>query len=210
MIMTILVFGFVFFLNIIPIFAPPTWLVLSAIVIYYKLSNILFWALIGAAAATLGRLVLAKLSHKIIRERFLGERSKKNIDDLKKHLERRQTLTFSIFLFYAFSPLPSNYLFIAYGLTTMKLRLIAVPFFVGRSLSYSFWTVTASAVARRVSSELTENLSYLGVYFFVSQLLLLSMVYMFTRIDWRALFNEKKLRWIAAGKKSPVHSPHRP
>jgi hypothetical protein len=128
-----------------------------------------------------------------------------NIDVIKERLEGRQKLTFSVFLLYAFTPLPSNYLFIAYGLTAMELKLIAIPFFLGRSVSYSFWAIIASAVARRISFEFTEGLSYLSVYFVVSQFLLLSIVYAFTRIDWRALFNEKKLKWIAAGKKESAH-----
>jgi len=38
---------------------------------------------------------------------------------------------------FAFSPLPSNVLFLAYGLTTAPLHLLAIPFFIGRMVSYA-------------------------------------------------------------------------
>jgi hypothetical protein len=140
------IFAVVFVLNVVPIFAPPTWAVLSFIAIRYS-SNILLLALVGAVAAMLGRLVLAKLSTVVIRQKFLSEGTRKNIDAVRSHLESRKKLTFSILLFYAFSPFPSNHLFIAYGLTAPKLKLIAIPFLLGRIVTYAFVALTASSVA---------------------------------------------------------------
>jgi hypothetical protein len=85
-------------------------------------------------------------------------------------------------------------LFIAYGLTVLKLRLVTVPFFLGRFVSYSFWAFTAAEVAQRLALEATEAQSYFGVYFVVTQLLLLGTVFAFTRVDWRHLLAQKKLR----------------
>ncbi len=196
MITTILVFVSVLALNVIPIFAPPTWLVLSAIAVHYKIGNILFLAFTGATAATLGRLILAKLSNKIIRGWLLGEGSKKNVDDLKKHLEKRRTLTFGIFLFYAFGPLPSNQLFIAYGLTNLPLKSIALPFFLGRITSYAILSFTASEVTRKLAYQFIKTGSFFGFYFIISQLVTIFTIYLFARIDWHALFTEKKLKLI--------------
>jgi hypothetical protein len=65
----------IFVLNVIPIFAPPTWTVLSFIAITYE-SNIIVLAIVGAVAATLGRLTLAKLSRVIVRQKFPRRRHK--------------------------------------------------------------------------------------------------------------------------------------
>lgn len=192
-----IVFLVVFGLNLIPAFAPPTWMVFSYIGFRYVAVNVTLLALAGALAATLGRVTLAKMARVVIRQRILSEATRENIDAIRVYLEPRRKLTFGVFLFYAFTPLPSNYVFVAYGLTTMKLRWIAVPFFLGRSVSYSFWGLTASAVARRISLESTDALSYFSVYFVASQLLLLGLMYVFTRVDWRLLFTEKKFRWAA-------------
>ena len=189
-------FVVVFFLNVIPAFAPPTWLVFSYIGLQFPLVGVLELAVVGALAATLGRLTLAVFSRVVIRRKFLSEASRRNVDAIRKGLEGRRKLTAGALLLYAFSPFPSNYLFIAYGLTTLDLHLIAVPFFLGRSISYSIWKVTSSALARRLSVELGESWPYLGAYFVLSQFAFLALVYLFTKVDWQVLLLEKKLRWV--------------
>ena len=192
----IILFIAVFILNVIPALAPPTWLGLSYAGFRYPLYNITALALIGATAATLGRLTLAKLSRVILRQRFLSDATRENIDVLKQGLERRPKLTVSLCLFYAFSPLPSNYLFIAYGLTSLQWSLIAIPFFLGRFVGYNFWVFTGSIAAQRITLESTEGQSYLGWYFVLLQVLLLALVYLFTKVDWKALLEDKKFRWM--------------
>lgn len=193
----LLLFIIVFLLNLIPAFAPPTWMVFSYLGFSSASKDVAWLAVVGAGAATLGRITLAKLSRIIVRQKFLSDATKQNIDAIREKLEGKRKLTFAVFLFYAFSPLPSNYLFIAYGLTAMELKIIALPFLLGRSVSYAFWGLASSAVAQRVAVNSKWAASYLGVWFVASQILLLYAIYMFTRIDWRLLFAERKLRLIA-------------
>lgn len=202
----IVLFVTVFVLNLIPAFAPPTWMVFSFIGFRYPLLNVTLLAIVGALAATAGRLLLAKFSRLIIRQRFLSAASKENIDAIRSGLEGKKKLTFGVFLFYAFSPLPSNYLFVAYGLTNMELKLIAAPFFLGRSVSYAFWGHSSAAASRWLGMESSDLLSYLSVYFVATQCLLLYLIYLFTRVDWRSLFMERKLRLLA---RNPLQSSAR-
>jgi hypothetical protein len=194
--MAALLFAVVFVLNVVPAFAPPTWVTLSLIGFSIPDVPVGALALIGACAATLGRLTLAKLSRWIVRGRLLGEHARENIDAIKSGLERRRAVTFGMFLAYAFSPLPSNFLFIAYGLTTLSLALVALPFFLGRLASYSFWVLTATAVGDRLNMDSMESATYVGLYFVISQLLLVPVIYLFTRIDWRAAFEKRRLQWF--------------
>jgi hypothetical protein len=190
----LLVFLVIFVLNVVPVFAPPTWSVLSFIAIRLD-SNLVLLAVVGAVAATLGRLVLAKLSRVIIRQRFLSDATRENIDVVKDRLESKTTLTLGALLFYAFSPFPSNHLFIAYGLTTLRLKLIAIPFLAGRMMVYSFWAFTASGAAQMLNYRSDTSRSIFSYYFIASQLLGLLSIYLFTKIDWRRVFAEKRLRW---------------
>jgi membrane protein YqaA with SNARE-associated domain len=200
MLRILLLFLLVFVLNVIPAFAPPTWMVFSFLGFRFPNHMNIALAFVGALAATLGRFTLAKGSNLIVRQRFLGNAARQNVDVIRERLSQRKKLTFSILLFYAFTPLPSNYLFIAYGLTAMELKLITIPFFIGRWVSYSFWTFAASSIARRITLENTDALSYLSVYFVITQVLLLTLVYLFTRIDWRHLLSERKFRCIHQSK----------
>lgn len=192
----IVLFTVVFLLNLIPAFAPPTWMVFSFIGLRYPTLNVTLLSIVGALAATSGRLLLAKFSRLIIRQRLLSENSKQNIDAIRSGLEGKKKFTFGLFLFYAFSPLPSNYLFIAYGLSNMELKLIALPFFLGRAVSYAFWGHSSAAAGRWLGVESSGLLSYLSVYFIATQILLLYLIYLFTRVDWRALFAERTLRFL--------------
>jgi uncharacterized membrane protein YdjX (TVP38/TMEM64 family) len=147
----VLLFGLIFGLNIIPAFAPPTWMAVAFIGFEFPGTNTVLLALVAATAATLGRITLAKLSHWLVREKLLSDAHRKNIDIVKERLEKRAVLTLSVFLFYALSPLPSNFLFIAYGLTGLPLLRIALPFFIGRTASYSFFILSGAAAGRRFS-----------------------------------------------------------
>lgn len=174
---------------------PPTWAILSLIAIYFDINNIILLGIVGAVAATCGRLTLAKLSHILIRNRILSEKSRKNIDDIKIHLEEKRTLTFGIFLFYAFSPFPSNQLFIAYGLTQMPLRRIAAPFFLGRVASYTILAFTAFTISERLAVESFKAGAFFSAYFILTQLFTFVPLYFFVKIDWHLLFTEKKVRF---------------
>jgi len=190
----VLIFGVVFILNVMPAFAPPTWTVVSFIAIKFE-SNVIALAILAAVAATLGRLVLAKLSTIIVRQKFLREGTRNNIDEVRRRLESNTRLTAGLFLFYAFSPLPSNHLFIAYGLTALPPKLVAIPFLIGRTISYGFWAITATGLVGLVSDAAFKDRSFFGWYFVITQLLGLATIWIFTKIDWRRLFEEKKLRW---------------
>jgi hypothetical protein len=192
----LVLFLVVFLLNIIPAFAPPTWMVFSFL--GFRLPEHMGWsfALVGAVAAAMGRSLLGKLSRTIIRQHWLSEAAKQSINSLKLELEKRPNLTFGLFLFYAFTPLPSNFVFIAYGLTTLPLFRLVVPFFIGRFVSYYFWTMSAAAVSRRLELEDTDAMAYFSVYFVLTQLALLSLVYVFMRIDWHVLLEQGKWRWL--------------
>jgi hypothetical protein len=155
-------FFVVFVLNVLPAFAPPTWMTLSFVGLTIPNVNVIALAVVGAAAATLGRITLAKLSRRIVRHGLLSEPARLNIDAIKQGIEGRRALTSTAFMAFALSPLPSNYLFIAYGLTSLPIMFLAVPFFVGRLLSYGFWVATASTVGDRLNVDWFESSAYLS------------------------------------------------
>jgi membrane protein YqaA with SNARE-associated domain len=186
------VFVAVFLLNIIPIFAPPTWIVLSAISLGVPDALPHGLALVAATAATCGRVVLAKMSRGILRGKLLGEDARRNVDEIRKGIEAHRLASAGAMILYAFSPLPSNHLFIAYGLTNLPVLFAAVPFFLGRLVSYSFWIFSAAAAGRKFDIDLAESSFGFGLYFIVTQLLLIPTIYFLVKIDWNALINDRR------------------
>jgi membrane protein YqaA with SNARE-associated domain len=199
----IVIFTAVYFLNTIPAFAPPTWMVLSYIGFNHPQLNPLLLALTAAFAATSGRVTLTALSHSIIRNKLLNVKTKDNIDVLKDALEQRKNQTAGALLVYFFTPLPSNYLFIAYGLTSLSIKLIAVPFFIGRFVSYTIWIFLGQEAYKSLDIDANLVGGYLSVYFVLTQLFVLLLTYLFTKIDWRVMLDEKKLKWLKISDRRP-------
>jgi membrane protein YqaA with SNARE-associated domain len=195
--MTILsLFALIFLINSLPAFAPPTWMVLSVIALSRPDANPWLTAFVAAAAATAGRLVLAKLAFILVRQRWFSSRTKENIDLVKVRLERHRTKIFGAILAYTCSPLPSNSLFIAYGLTSLPLAPVAAASLIGRFLIYSFWVVMATEVAHVTDLDDGSVFAYLGGYFVVTQIFMLALVVLFTKLDWRAWFTKKTLQFM--------------
>jgi len=191
----LITFVIVFVFNLVPAFAPPTWMLLSYIRFAYRPSGVVL-AILGAFAATLGRLLLAHLSQRIIRNQLFSQATRQNIDALREYLSKRQKLTIGVFILYALGPLPSNQIFLAYGLTGLPLRNIATPFFFGRLVSYAFWIFFVSSTAQLVAADTLTQGKFLGGYFVITQFLILATVYLFAKLDWHHLIKERKLRWM--------------
>jgi hypothetical protein len=96
-------------------------------------------------------------------------------------------------ILFAFSPLPSNHLFIAYGLTNLPVVFAAVPFFLGRLVSYSYWIFSAAAAGKKFDIDMAESGFGFGAYFIVSQLLLIPTIYFLVKIDWKLLIDHRRL-----------------
>lgn len=187
------VFLIVFLLNLLPAFAPPTWIALSAVRLGAPDINPIALALTGAVAATFGRMLLAKIARIVLRGHLLGEEAKKNVDQIRTKIEAHRTASVTGLLLYSLSPLPSNHLFVAYGLTSLNISYVAAPFFAGRLASYSFWIFTAGVAGRKFDLDADDAAFSVGFYFVVTQLLIVPLIYLFVKIDWKSLFEERRL-----------------
>ena len=185
----------IFVLNLIPVFAPPTWMALAFVGFQFPETDPWVLALIGAGAATSGRLTLALFSHRVVGKKMLNEAQLATVEVIKQRLAKRTKLTFGIFLSYAFSPLPSNFLFIAYGLTGLPLLKVALPFFLGRCVSYAFFIVSGQATGRSFQIDSLESAIYASGYFIVTQLVVIAALYALTRIDWAVLIDQHRFVW---------------
>ncbi|RQT37269.1 hypothetical protein [Burkholderia contaminans] len=188
-----LLFLLILLLNLVPAFAPPTWMAMSWVGFNLPDGNPLIFAVAAAGAATTGRVILATFARSLVRSRWMRDSDRENIDVAAQWLHKHRTLTVGAFFFYALSPLPSNYLFIAYGLSGLPLRIIAAAFFIGRATTYAVWAQLGRFASTRLDLESQLEGTYLGGYFIVTQLVLLGVVFALMKLDWRALFNEHRL-----------------
>jgi len=177
-------------INAAPILMPPTWIVLSSFFALDSSLDPLLLALVGATGATIGRLILKNLSGFF--RRFVGKEQKSNLDAIGNFLNRKKFgYVLTSFLFAA-TPLPSNMLFVAYGMMRAKSIGLYFGFWLGRVLSY-YIMITISSVILTPFLELFED-KIIGIL--VADVVGIGVVVVFTCINWQTLLLERKLRFV--------------
>ena len=177
-------------INAAPILMPPTWIVLSSFFALDSSLDPLLLALVGATGATIGRLILKNLSSFF--RRFVGKEQKSNLDAIGNFLNRKKFgYVLTSFLFAA-TPLPSNMLFVAYGMMKAKSIGLYFGFWLGRVLSY-YIMITVSSVVLAPFLELFED-KIIGIL--LADVVGIGVVVVFTCISWQTLLFERKLRFV--------------
>lgn len=176
----LLFFALVLGVNLMPAFGPPTWTIIAL----YALNSGLPLAalvLLGAAAAALGRLLLA-YGFRLIGGR-LSQKRRRSLAAARSALERRRSGTLIGLTLFALSPVPSAQLFEAAGLMQIRLFGFTIAFFLGRLISYTLYaggarTLRQSDLGQAFADSLT---SPVGV---AIQIAAIGLLVLLARVDW--------------------------
>jgi membrane protein YqaA with SNARE-associated domain len=184
------VFLMIFVLSIIPILTPPTWIiVVSAYSLNDQLNSLLLSA-IGATAAVIGRMILLQVS--TIGRKAINDQRKSSLEKLRKYLEKtRYGYLFGTLLF-ALTPLPSNMLFISYGLMNAKSLGIIAGFWIGRFIAYLLMISLSKYFVDYFKEILHSNIQSIFIIDIIGIIMTLFMLL----IDWNILFSQRKLVFI--------------
>lgn len=175
--------------NAAPLLMPPTWIILASFHTLDPALDPVVLALVGATGATLGRFILKYVSGFF--RRFASKDQESNLNAIGRYLnKKRYGYLLTSFLFAA-TPLPSNMLFVTYGLIRAKSVGLYVGFWLGRALSY-YIMISISNIVLVPFIELFEN-RYVGII--VADILGISIVVLFAFINWEVLLTQKKLRF---------------
>jgi hypothetical protein len=176
--------------NTIPILMPPTWIILSSFYALDTSLNPILLAIVGATGATIGRFLLKKISG--LFRKFVGTEQKSNLDVIGDFLNRKKYgYVFASFLFAA-TPLPSNVLFITYGLMKAKSFGIYVGFWCGRALSY----YVMISISNIVLTPLLQIFEERYVAILLIDVIGIVSVVLFTSFDWALFITQRKLKLV--------------
>ena len=184
------VFFFIFVLSIIPILTPPTWIVVVSAYSLNDQLNIYLLSGIGATAAVIGRLILLQLS--TIGRKAINDHRKSSLEKLRKYLEKTKYGYLMGTLLFALLPLPSNMLFISYGLMNAKSIGIVVGFWIGRFVAYMIMLNLSKYFVDYFKKILNSDIQSL----LIIDILGIIMTLFILLIDWNILFSERKLVFI--------------
>ena len=176
--------------NAAPILMPPSWIILTSFYLLDPSLNVVFLAMIGATGATIGRFVLKKISG--LFRKFVAEEQKSNLDIIGDYLNRKKYgYLVASFLFGA-TPLPSNMLFITYGLMRAKSVGIYVGFWFGRTISYIVMIYFGNAVLAPFLEIFEDRLTGILLIDGVG----IGMIVLFASINWTVLITERKIKFV--------------
>ena len=184
------IFFLIMGINAAPLLMPPSWIVLSTFPAIDPSLDILTLALVGATGATIGRFILKRISH--LFRRFVGKEQKSNLDIIGNFLNKQKFgYVITSFLFAA-TPLPSNMLFVTYGLMRAKSIGLYIGFWMGRVLSY-YIMLSISDVVLTPFLQLFED-RVVGIL--IADGTGIGVVILFACIDWGTLLTKRKLKFV--------------
>ncbi|NWK02730.1 hypothetical protein HX804_05490 [Marine Group I thaumarchaeote] len=176
--------------NAAPILMPPTWIILSSFFALDASLDPFLLAIVGATGATIGRFFLKYISGFF--RRFVGKEQESNLDAIGNFLNKKKFgYTLTSFLFAA-TPLPSNMLFVAYGMMRAKSIGLYIGFWCGRLVSYYIMITISEAVLSPLLQLFEDRIT--GII--VADIIGIGAVIFFTCINWQVLLFQRKLRFV--------------
>ena len=182
------IFFLLILVNAAPLLMPPTWIILASFYAIDASFDPLVLALVGATGATIGRFILKQVS--TLFRKFVQKEQKSNLDAIGNFLNKKRFgYVLTSFLFAA-TPLPSNILFVTYGLLKAKSIGLYVGFWAGRVVSY-YLMISISNIVLTPFVELFEE-RYIGIL--IADALGVSVIILFTCINWTLLLTQRKFK----------------
>ncbi len=177
-------------INSAPILMPPSWIILTSFYLLDPTLNVVLLAMVGATGATIGRFLLKKISG--LFRKFVSEEPKSNLDTIGNYLNgKKYGYMVASFLFGA-TPLPSNMLFIAYGLMRAKSLGIYVGFWFGRTISYIIMIYFGNAVLTPFLEVFEDRFTGILLIDGVG----IALIVLFASINWTVLITQRKIKFV--------------
>ena len=177
-------------MNASPILMPPTWIMLSSFYTIDPTFDVLTLSVVGATGALIGRIILMYISRFF--RRFIGTERQSNLDLLANFLKKKKYGYFSASFIFAITPMPSNLLFMAYGIMRVKNIALFAGFWVGRTIAY-YVMISISTVTLKPFLELFDD-SLVGIL--VTDIGSIITIVIFASINWNKLITTKKIEFV--------------
>lgn len=176
--------------NVAPILMPPTWLILASFYMLDDTYSPIVLALVGASGATAGRFLLSYGS--TFFRRFMSEERKSSLDKIGTYLRSKRLGFFAASFLFAATPLPSNFLFISYGLMKAKTTQIYAGFWLGRAISYYVMISISKIVLIPFTDLFAERIWGIILVDGIT----IAMLVFFACINWNLLISERKFQFV--------------
>jgi membrane protein YqaA with SNARE-associated domain len=184
------VFASSLIVDLIPVIAPPAWMVMVFFLMKFDLNP---WGVLaaGVPGSTLGRYLLSlyipKFSNKIIKRR-----KREELEFFGKKLSQKTWRSWLFVFLYTLTPISSTALFTAAGVARIKAWQIIPPFFLGKLVSDGVLILSGRYAAGNAADLASGTFSPKSIITAVIGLVVVGAL-MF--VDWRVLLEKKTVKF---------------
>ena len=175
-----------FLANVVPVLAPPTWIVLIMFKNHNPQLDIFGIAISGVVGTILGK--YGMYLYCMLLGKHIPVKYRNNADYVSGLLGKHKTGMFLGSFLYAISPLPSNFLFISFGVSSTEVLPALSGFAAGRLVSYGALMYTSDLIFGYLDSLGVSHvrliIDVLGIVAGVSIIF----------VDWKEIAGKFKLR----------------
>ena len=186
----LLVFLAALAVDTIPVFAPPAWIVLVALLVKFHLNPWLTVA-IGVAGSTIGRYVLTRYIPRVSSS-LVNRREDENLRYIGSKIGKAKWSSAVFVFLYTLTPLSTTALFTAVAMARTEPWHILAPFFLGRLITDGVLVFSGKYASANLSDLLHGQANWKSMLTLLAGLLVIGI---FLFIDWRSLLAKKKLRF---------------
>ena len=173
--------------DLIPVFAPPAWMLMVFFLVKFHLNP---WAVVvcGVVGSTIGRYIFSLYVPKIA-DKLIKRHKAEELELMGKKLSQNLWPSWLFVFIYTLTPLSTSALFTAAALAKVKAVRTVPPFFFGKFVSDAMMIFTGRyAVQNLVHS----TFSVKGIVIIVFALAIIGG---FLFVDWRMLLQKKKVQF---------------
>jgi|SRR5438067_2812557 len=186
----LLVFLAALAVDTIPVFAPPAWIVLVALLVKFHLNPWLTVA-IGVAGSTIGRYILTRYIPRVSSS-LVNRREDENLRYIGSKIGKAKWSSAVFVFLYTLTPLSTTALFTAVAMARTEPWHILAPFFLGRLITDGVLVFSGKYASANLSDLLHGQANWKSLLTLLAGLLVIGI---FLFIDWRSLLAKKKLRF---------------
>ena len=188
--MYLAVFLCAFAVDLIPVIAPPAWMLMVFFLVKFHLNP---WVVLvaGVSGSTLGKYIFSLYVPKITNQ-LIKRHKREELEFMGKKLGQKLWQSWLFVFVSSLTPLSTTALFTAAALAKVKAGRMLPPFFAGKFVTDAVLIFTGRYAVRNLTGLVQGAFSAKGILIIVATLVVTGG---FLFVDWRALLEKKQFKF---------------
>lgn len=176
--------------DLVPIFAPPAWMIMVFFLVKFDLNAWLVLC-VGVLGSALGRSVFSLYTSQASRKLVTREKNQE-LEFVGKRLGKSWWKTWIFVFLYTLTPLSTTALFTAAGMAKISPLLTVPPFFVGKFVSDGLLVLMGKHLTASVAEVFRGTYSLKGTAMMIFGIVVIGGLLF---LDWRVLIERRKIKF---------------